>query len=459
MPHLRPPPLHSSQAMITVLVHNEDIEIPPDRFRKEFKQDKLDELRRSILETGLIHPITVEPNGTGDSWILRAGERRLRVIRSLIADGLPFRCGSEQVTGGLVPVIEWDKLTERERLELEVAENVDRTDFAWQERVDAIAARHRLRQMDNPKQTVTATASEIQGRPAQGDEITEVSRALLIHKHFDQPGVATARNEKEALKAIQKNAQAVHQAKLAEKFDLKKTPHTLIRGDACAVLPTLPAGSFDVVLTDPPYGIDADDFGTQSATGHDYKDSRKRWESIMSVFPDESYRVTKARAHAYVFCDPRLFARLETLMCLAGWKVFSTPLVWVKGNGMLPFPKHGPRRTYECILYAWKGDREVVVVKNDTIVKIPGIKELKQAAQKPVALYCDLLSRSVNPGDRVLDCFGGSGPILVAANRMRLVATYIEEKEVPYNIAVARSTVKDIDDGAEEDDGISITVE
>ena len=76
-----------------------------------------------------------------------------------------------------------------------------------------------------------------------------------------------------------------------------------------------------------------------------------------------------------------------------------------------------------------------------------------------MALYCDLLSRSVNPGDRVLDCFGGSGPILVAANRMRLVATYIEEKEVPYNIAVARSTVKDIDDGAEEDDGISITVE
>jgi len=442
-----------------IFVHHEDVIVPPDRFRKEFNENKLKELKDSIARTGLIHPLALEREPDGDRWILRAGERRLRAMRALIAESIPFACGLEDAPRGCVPGLEWDKLSPLERLEIEVSENVDRTDFTWQERIAAIEARRKLREAKGEPANAKAVASAMLGRPAQGSEITEVSNAAIIAKHMHLPHVAGAKNEKEALKVIQKDAQAVHQAKLAEKFDLTKTSHKLIKGDSLAILPTLPAGSFDVVLTDPPYGIDADDFGPQATTPHEYRDSRKRWEQIMSVFPDESFRVAKQRAHAYVFCDPRMFPRLETLMCLAGWKVFSTPLIWVKGDGMLPWPKHGPRRVYECVLYAWKGDRETLVVKSDAITRIPPVSNKLHAAQKPVALYCDLLSRSANPGDSVLDCFGGTGPILVAANRMRLTATYIEEQDAPFNIAVTRVNQKEIDDGAKEDDGIAIDLE
>jgi DNA modification methylase len=88
------------------------------------------------------------------------------------------------------------------------------------------------------------------------------------------------------------------------------------------------------------------------------------------------------------------------------------------------------------------------------IDKIPPVKKLLHGAQKPAALYCELLSRSANPGDTVLDCFAGTGPILVAANRMQLTATYIEIDETAYNIALGRSTTGEFDDGSVEDDGL-----
>jgi len=146
-------------------------------------------------------------------------------------------------------------------------------------------------------------------------------------------------------------------------------------------------------------------------------------------------------------------------MVLAGWKIFPTPLVWFKANGMVPLPNLGPRRTYECILYAYKGERQTICLKNDCITKIPGVRNLKHGAQKPVALYCDLLSRSAKPGDAVLDCFGGSGTILVAGNIRKAIVTYIEDKDDAFNIAQSRANTMEIDDGAEEDDGISIEFE
>lgn len=448
-----------------IYVNPDDIVVPEGRFRQVFNEKRLTDLENSIRETGLIHPITVERGAPEDKFYLRAGERRLRVLKKLVGEGVQIRTGVDTAPGGTVPAIEWDVLSAAERVRIEVEENIDRDDFNFAERARALEAYHKYRQTVNPSQTVQQTATEVkekQGGPAgataQGSQVTEVAESLLIAKHLDDPDVAGAKDRKEAVKIIKRKAEAQHRAKLAAHFDLSKTEHKLIRGSAKDVLPTLPANSYDVILTDPPYGVGADNFGDQFSTGHDYKDSPKYLEEILSYFCDESFRVAKERAHCYVFCDVRKFDRISVLMVLAGWKVFPTPLIWYKHGGALPLPKLGPRRTYECILYAYKGDRETIVVKNDCIVRVPAVKALRHGAQKPVALYCDLLSRSAQPGDTVLDCFGGSGPILVAANRLKLTATYVEELEEPYNFALTRVHTREIDDGAEEDDGIRIDI-
>lgn len=427
------------------------IAIPENRQRREFDKKQLDELRDSILRNGLLHPIVVEQEG--DRYVLRAGERRLKVITQLAELAAMVRYEENLVPLGHIPATTLGELTELQRLEVEVEENIVRADFTWQERTRAIACLHELRSKQNPGQTITSTASEILGKPAEGSQVSQVSNALIVAKHLDDPDVAKAKTAADALKVISKKAEATQRARLAVNFDQKKIKHKLILGGAREAMEAMPESSFDVICSDPPYGIAADNFGSMSDAGHEYEDSKKNFEAILEWLPDETFRVAKEKAHIYLFCDVRNFERLATLMLLAGWRVFNTPLIWYKGSGMLPFPEHGPRRTYECVLYAWKGDRRVLAVRNDVILTAPAVRKPKHGAQKPVAVYVDLLGRSAVAGDRVLDCFGGTGPILVAANILKLEATYIELLEANYNIAVTRAETQEIDDGAEEAEG------
>ena len=62
----------------------------------------------------------------------------------------------------------------------------------------------------------------------------------------------------------------------------------------------------------------------------------------------------------------------------------------------------------------------------------------QRQAQKPIALYQDLLSRSYRPGDKVLDPFCGSGPIFPAAHSLKCEATGIEIEPGNYGISVSR---------------------
>lgn len=93
---------------------------------------------------------------------------------------------------------------------------------------------------------------------------------------------------------------------------------------------------------------------------------------------------------------------------------------------MLPRPEHGPRRCYEAVAFAIKGDKKTTGVAPDVISGISGIQAPRFGAEKPWQLYANLLRRSVHPGDRVLDPFSGAGPIIPAANSLMCVATTIE---------------------------------
>jgi DNA modification methylase len=59
-------------------------------------------------------------------------------------------------------------------------------------------------------------------------------------------------------------------------------------------------------------------------------------------------------------------------------------------------------------------------------------------AQKPIALFVDLLDRSARAGDMVFDPFGGTGTLLAAAHAVKCKATVIEKDEAAYGIAARR---------------------
>ena len=202
-----------------------------------------------------------------------------------------------------------------------------------------------------------------------------------------------------------------------------------------------PPGVYDVILTDPPYGMGADTFGDSGGLAegaHGYKDDYETFLGCAASIAAEGFRITKPQAHLYCFCDFDKFSQLKALCIEAGWSVFRTPLVWYKKSGMrAPWPLEGPQRKYECILYAVKGKRPVLKMLGDVLDYGPDMN-LGHAAQKPVALLQDLLSRSCLPGHAVLDPFCGSGSVFEAAHALKVRATGVELDTASYAIAMKR---------------------
>jgi DNA modification methylase len=210
---------------------------------------------------------------------------------------------------------------------------------------------------------------------------------------------------------------------------------------------TQPDAQFDVILTDPPYGMDADSFGdgagrlTNAGHGHRYQDGKDETILLLEKCIPHFYRLAKPQSHLYLWCDIDLFHWLRDQCRLAGWHVHRTPLVNVKPEGgRVPWanPPCGPRRAYELCLFAEKGGRQVTAIKPDVFESRLVEGNLGHGAQKPVQAYVELLSRSVRPGDTVFDAFAGTGTIFPAAAAVKCSAVGVEQEAAAYGTCLKR---------------------
>ncbi len=421
------------------------ITVKPGRQRKHFDAAKLHEFSDRISAEGLLHPLVLRIEG--DSYILVAGERRLRAITDLADLGVCIKHDGSVLPCGFVPYTLFEDLDPLAAEEAELSENINREDLTWQERAAAHAHLKSLRDRqaaargDTPP-SVAELAVEVRGSGEGGNqEITR--RELIIARHLDDPEVKAAKSVYEAWKLLKKKESSAKDRALGELVGRTFTAeqHNAINADSISWLAECPAETFDVILTDPPYGMNADQFGDSgglAAGAHGYKDDAQNFFRILGAATQHFGRITKPQAHLYWFCDIDFFEYARRAFTEAGWEVFRTPLIWYKKTGMrAPWPHSGPQRKYEVILYAVKGKRPVTKMAGDVLDFAPD-DNMGHAAQKPVALFQELLTRSVHPGDAVLDPFCGSGPIFPAAHELKCRATGIEMDQASYGIAVKR---------------------
>lgn len=437
-----------------------EIIIRPARQRQEFEPEAMQELIASIEDRGLMHPpvLRKEPDG----WVLVAGERRLRAISQIYALGGGFACDGELVLHGQVPFTNLGDLTDLEAEEAELDENLKRKDLTWQEHAAATARLHKLRVLQRNEEnavtmslgevpklthTVAETALEIMGR-SDGAYQDTVRKEIIVAKHLSNPAIAKAKSADEAFKILRRQEEAQKNVELANEVGatFNASQHDLYNIDCLQFMRNFVGAEdlFDVILTDPPYGMDADQFGDGggklAGITHQYDDSEESWRELMKQWTVLSYQITKPQAHAYVFCDFDKFHELKAMMQTAGWYVFRTPLIAHKMNsGRVPLPDQGPRRQYELVLYAIKGKKQTTHIYPDVISTSSEASEAtSHGAQKPVALYQNLLQRSVKAGDRVLDTFAGSGTIFEAAHGFRCYATGVELNPEYYGLCLKR---------------------
>ena len=435
------------------------IQIPATRQRQEFEAVALMELAQSISRNGLFHAIQIRP---GDQTLV-SGERRLRAIKEhLVPFGKGFRYNGEDLPCGIVPVVVASSDDPLALEEIELAENLDRKDLTWQETATTTARLHALRQAQMTEEirkaeagkfstvgegdswTIADTAREVRGS-AIGDYQETTRKEIILAAHMDKPEVAGAATLKDAFKALKRIEDADRNRVLARAVGDTYTSgvHEVFHGD-CLELMRRPEfqGTFDVILTDPPYGMGADEFGDGAGRlagiEHGYKDDAESWEVLMRVWCQLSFAAAKPEAHAYVWCDIDKFHQLKAWMIGAGWYVFRTPLTNYKQNsGRVPLPDMGPRRQSEWCLYAIKGKKHTNMIASDVIVTNSD-EQLSHGAQKPVALFEELLRRSVKPGDVVLDAFAGTGTIIPAAHTFKCKAVAFEQNQVYYGMCLQR---------------------
>jgi DNA modification methylase/ParB-like chromosome segregation protein Spo0J len=427
------------------LIHVDAVRVAADRQRRLFDEGKLREFGDIIEQQGLLHPIILRV--VGDDYILVAGERRLRAIRDLYELGRRFHHDGQLVAEHSIPYTLLSDLDPLAAEEAELSENIHREALTWQERA---AAHSRLAALRTAQAAASGLAPprvadislEVRGS-SEGVNQETTRRELIVAKHLGNPAVKAAKTVDEAFKILRREEQRTKHQELGVSVGKTFTAehHQAFNEDSLRWMERAAPGQFDCILTDPPYGMGADEFGDSgglAAGGHGYEDSLENFQEILSVLATQSYRLTKDQAHLYCFCDIDQYAVMKQAFSIAGWMVFRTPLIWYKRGGMrAPWPEWGPQRKYETILYAIKGRRPILKMLGDVLDYAPDAN-LGHAAQKPVALFTDLLSRTCLPGNAVLDPFAGSGPVFSAAHGLKVRATGVELDQASYGIMCQR---------------------
>lgn len=415
------------------------------RQRTKMAPAALSELAASIVKLGLLHPVVLSPL-PGGRLSLVAGERRLRAMEKLHSDEVYFSCGDFIVPPNQIPYLLVSDLSDQQLMEAELEENILREELSWQDRVRALDTIHRVRVESNPKQTVIETATELVEKSGDGsiDHTREqIARAQIINQHLDDPEVASARNQTEAWDKIRRKAESTLHAEMARRHDAEQTPHLLIHGDAFEELPQLEAGTFDLILSDPPYGYGADGstggWARQVQAGHKYDDSPQAAKEVAECIIREGFRLTKPRANLFLFTHHETFWDLHVYCKQQGWTPWMRPVIWQKSKeGLSPWGHQGFRYSYEFILYATKGEKGLLRPHIDILSVYKITRGKVHGAQKPVELFRLLIDLSTTPGGLVLDPCCGSGTIFPAATAAKCLATGIEKEKEYYDVATNR---------------------
>jgi len=230
----------------------------------------------------------------------------------------------------------------------------------------------------------------------------------------------------------------------------------LYLGDCLDVLPTLGAGSVDMIWTDPPFGHGNQSDDLQAARVRDSvkgarvkesepiaNDSGDEFWDTLTGFYKESARVLN-RDCCCCCCmaggGPKpTFANLSLLA--DKHHEFFQAIVWDKsarGNGM----GWRYRRNYEFVLVTHrKGGR---LLWNESQTAVPNIVrhcppiDRCHPNEKPVSMVEDFLGWHTSKSDLVCDPFMGSGTTGVACVRLGRKFIGVEREEKYFNIAVKR---------------------
>lgn len=388
-----------------------------DRGRKDFGD--IIGLSESLRQNGVIAPIKLSKTITG--WLLVAGERRIRAFLLTGHRYIPFTYGDDD------PV--W-------AAEAELEENVRRKDISWPEQCFMLEKLHNAKIKQFGQHTAGDTRSTggwtMQKTAAVAEEDAKsVGQKLAMAGKLRNDPTLLERIAHLPLSAALKEVTKIEQRKA---YADKVTAGTaiisanVILTDALKGLDAIKNSSIDLWLTDPPFGNS--EITQQTGSNRDSMTytgiikptdnmNSASFRNLFSAVLQKMSQKLKPGAHTYIFFAFEHFEWLRIALTELGWLVEPAPLIWDKERAVTPFLGYNYPSSYEPILFA-KFQTNTKRLNGDNlrnVFRIPPVQQKSRSHpfQKPQKLLVDLISRSTEKGEMVLDTFAGSGAVIKAA--------------------------------------------
>lgn len=368
----------------------DDIIVPPDRQRKEFK---IKDLIESIRRFGIINPIVV----TSDNELI-AGERRLRAARELGLD--------------VVPVRYLEDLDPTERKVIELEENISRVDLTWQEEVDAVREIWEL-----SGKPIRRELAEYLGR----SEFWVRQRLKLAEEIERRPELKEADTMDRAKRLAEKlnRREVLDNVSLAisdvsELHEVRQADFTLWAATA--------EEQFNFIHVDFPYGVNLDKSGIKGRQDKKvYDDSEGTYWTLTEAFFRHLDNFATEDCIVMWWLSLKQWNRTVEVFESAGFEVWYNPLVWAYGAnvGITAYPDKWPRHSYETALIARRGNIPLANNRWDCTVFNPQTIDRIHPSEKPYEMLEHFFQLFIDKHTTMLDPTCGSGSSILVARDLK----------------------------------------
>lgn len=340
---------------------------PYDRNAKKHDDTQINNVAESIRQFGFVQPIVIDSNG-----VIVIGHCRFEAAKRL--------------KYAEVPCIMVDDLTPEQVDALRIVDNKT-NESPWD--IDLLA--EELQDLDL---SMFDFAWDLMEETAEATEITE-DEAPEVDKINDPI------------------------SKFGQIWKLGR--HRLMCGDSTSeenVKALLGGAKADLLLTDPPYGVDYTG-KTKDALKiqNDAKTDEEMIEFLSSAFRSAD-AVMKPGAVFYIWYAGTKEHAFDKACQLTGWEVRQI-LIWAKNTMVMG--RQDYQWKHEPCIYGWKGGAGHLWAsdrKQTTILEFdrPTVNK-EHPTMKPIALFDYQIQNNTKGGDIVLDLFGGSGTTIMACEQ------------------------------------------
>ena len=188
-------------------------------------------------------------------------------------------------------------------------------------------------------------------------------------------------------------------------------------GNALDVLGMLPDNSIDLILTDPPYGINYMSRSKSLPLTKISNDKASEAYELLDKVLSLAEKKLKPDRHIYIFTNWQAYEGMAPVV--KKYFKLKGALAWIKNNRTRGDLKGNYGYQYEMVLYAHKGRRWLFGKRDSDILyfdKVP-TQAMQHPTEKPVKLLQYLIEKSTTQGEIILDPFMGSGSTGEAAQQ------------------------------------------